>query len=161
MERRLELKAELTRRDMKYRELAALLRERGFDVGEFHIASLVAGEAHLRDFSRGGESVNKSDIITAIASLPEGDTRLRAVAACMAGQEADTYLSLSEVTRQLGYRTPSALWRLGIRSVGRRITPGGRLKYRLSEVLDYLQSDEAARHRDKLRRQRGQKRGKQ
>jgi hypothetical protein len=43
MERRLELKAELTRRDMKYRELAALLRERGFDVGEFHIASLVAG----------------------------------------------------------------------------------------------------------------------
>lgn len=105
--------------------------------------------------------MNKSDIITAIASLPEGDTRLRAVAACMAGQEADTYLSLSEVTRQLGYRTPSALWRLGIRSVGRRITPGGRLKYRLSEVLDYLQSDEAARHRDKLRRQRGQKRGKQ
>jgi len=41
--RLLELRAELVARDMKYRELAARLRERGFDVGEYDIAALIAG----------------------------------------------------------------------------------------------------------------------
>lgn len=54
--RRLELKAELTRRDMKYRELAGLLRDRGFDVGEFDIARLVAGRLTPTEKMRGAIS---------------------------------------------------------------------------------------------------------
>ena len=41
--RMLEVKAELTRRDWKYRTLAARLRERGFDADGGDIVRLVAG----------------------------------------------------------------------------------------------------------------------
>ena len=41
--RRLELKAELIRKDYKYRDLASKLQDRGFEVGEFFIARIVAG----------------------------------------------------------------------------------------------------------------------
>ncbi len=41
--RKLEFKAELLRRDIRYRELAARLDERGFDAGEYDIARIVAG----------------------------------------------------------------------------------------------------------------------
>jgi len=41
--RKLELKAELSRRGMKYRDLAAHLKDRGFDIGEYGLARIVAG----------------------------------------------------------------------------------------------------------------------
>lgn len=59
--RKLELKAELLRRDMKYRELAARLCERGFDAGEYDIARIVAGrlEPHVQLRSAISEILNR------------------------------------------------------------------------------------------------------
>ena len=42
-ERRLELKAELARHGLRYRDLADQLRECGLELGEFDIARIIAG----------------------------------------------------------------------------------------------------------------------
>jgi len=42
-ERRLELKAEMTRRDMTQRDLAHILREKGFDAEPYDVARIIAG----------------------------------------------------------------------------------------------------------------------
>lgn len=41
-ERRLELKAEMTRRDMTQRDLAHILREKGFDMEPYDVARIIA-----------------------------------------------------------------------------------------------------------------------
>jgi hypothetical protein len=42
-ERRLELKAEMTRHDMTQRDLARLLRDQGFDMEPYNVARIIAG----------------------------------------------------------------------------------------------------------------------
>jgi len=70
-------------------------------------------------------------------------------------ESAEPWLSLKEVTKKLGYTHYSLLSRLHVQRVGKRITPGGRLKYKMSDVMAYLDSSEArdARKRMKADRQ--------
>jgi|ETNmetMinimDraft_26_1059896.scaffolds.fasta_scaffold307995_1 transcriptional regulator with XRE-family HTH domain len=65
MNRNLELKAELTRHDLRYRDLANRLQKRGYsDAGEYLIARILAGRIEPSNGMRGAiaEILNRPTI---------------------------------------------------------------------------------------------------
>lgn len=99
--------------------------------------------------------MNKADLITWLASLPDSAPELQAVAAvCRGGQQTDKpeqWLSLAEAGRRVG-KSPSWLTRLGIQAVG--VSMAGKLHYRVSDVLNYLRGPECAARLDEYRKAR-------
>jgi len=51
--KRLELKGELSRRGLSYRDLSRLLEGRGFDAGEFLISRIISGRVYPSEELRG------------------------------------------------------------------------------------------------------------
>jgi hypothetical protein len=70
----------------------------------------------------------------------------------------EKYLSLTELTRVLGYKSPVTLWRMGIQAVGES-WGGGRKLYRVSVAKAYLQSPAALARRAELQAQKCKKMG--
>ena len=62
------------------------------------------------------------------------------------------FYTLKEVTPLVGLHHYGSLSRLQVQKVG--VSYGGRLSYRLSDVIRYLRSPECAAIREELRRQR-------
>jgi hypothetical protein len=99
--------------------------------------------------------MSKSNIITAVATMPDDDTRMEAIRRILVGnvtQEREPLLTLKEVGAavRLGY---SQLFRLGVQSIADR-SWGGRPRYRLSEVEAYLGSRTCMDRRDEVRKAR-------
>ncbi len=97
-----------------------------------------------------------SDFLTALLAAPE-DRRAEALRVLRgdAGQVAEAdrgpepYLTLREVGRRLGV-SPCSLWRWQV--PGHEL--GGRRRFRLSEVAEYLESAEFKRRADDLKLER-------
>ena len=71
--------------------------------------------------------------------------------------EREPLQNLTQISKIVGH-SPSHLWRLGVQAVDEGF--GGRPRYRLSRVLDYLRSPECAARREELREAR-RKQGKE
>ena len=101
--------------------------------------------------------MNKSELITWIATLAEDDPRLGVIGDVLRGNDfiehEEPLLTLKETAASISYHY-SSLHRLDIQKAGHRITPSGRLRYKISEVKAYLASAECAAVRDKLRQTR-------
>jgi len=69
----------------------------------------------------------------------------------------EPYLTLTELTPKLGYRSYSSLWRLGIKAAADDF--GGRPRYRLSRALAYLKSSECESRRNEIREARYEQKG--
>jgi hypothetical protein len=86
---------------------------------------------------------------------------LRAWAAILAGEktksEPEPFQNL-KITAKAVNHSPSHLWRLGIKAVDEGF--GGRPRYRLSRVLEYLRSEKCQKRREELREAR-RKQGKE
>jgi len=101
----------------------------------------------------------KMEIETTIRTLAISDgipiERVDAGLAAMKGVEgsASEWLFLNELARHPQIRMhPTMLWRLGVKSVSESF--GGRPRYQLVRVVEYLRSPEAAAVREELRRKR-------
>ena len=71
--------------------------------------------------------------------------------------EREPLQNLTQISKLVGH-SPSHLWRLGVQAVDEGF--GGRPRYRLSRVLEYLRSPECAARREELREAR-RKQGKE
>lgn len=107
----------------------------------------------------------KAQLITWIASLWDDDPLLGRVDAIRHGGEptgqAEPWRSLKEIS-QMVRRNPVWLTRLNVQRVGNRL--GGRLSYRLNDVLQFLQSPECANrirelHAERVCREQAKKKG--
>lgn len=101
----------------------------------------------------------KLEIETTIRTLAIADgipiERVDAGLAAMKGSKGSEseWLFLNELARHPQIRMhPTMLWRLGVKSVSESF--GGRPRYQLSRVIEYLRSPEAAAIREELRRKR-------
>lgn len=91
------------------------------------------------------------------AALAASDERRREALRVLRGDTIDTeklpdaepFLTLREIGRRLNL-SPCSLWRYGV--PGHEL--GGRRRYRLNEVVAYLESDEFRRRAEELREKR-------
>lgn len=100
--------------------------------------------------------MNKSELITWLATLPDDSPDLARVGEIRCGLSRDKSEGLHSL-KELGADPevrlhPTFLWKLGIKSVSENF--GGRPRYRLPRVLEYLKSPECAAVREELRRKR-------
>jgi hypothetical protein len=103
----------------------------------------------------------KSDVITWVAGLPESSAEFRAVVdlyrgvRCVSSGPDPQYYTLKQVAAKVA-RHPVWLSRLGVQGVGVRL--GGRLAYRLADVVEFLKSDTCKQrlheiHAERVRRE--------
>jgi hypothetical protein len=105
--------------------------------------------------------VNKAELITWIATLPEDDPRLDAVDKVRRGADpapAEPLLSLKELAAALGFKHYTSIARLKVQTVGESLG-GGRLRYRRSVAEAYLRSPECLAVREELRQARREQEG--
>ena len=89
------------------------------------------------------------------ASAERKQEALEAGVRVLDGEKNETdehFYTLKEVTPLVGLHHYGSLSRLQVQKVG--VSYGGRLSYRLSDVIRYLRSPECAAIREELRRQR-------
>ena len=89
------------------------------------------------------------------ASAERKKEALEAGVRVLDGEKNETdehFYTLKEVTPLVGLHHYGSLSRLQVQKVG--VSYGGRLSYRLSDVIRYLRSPECAAIREELRRQR-------
>lgn len=100
--------------------------------------------------------MNKGDLFTQLALLPDNDPRLAEIAAVLSGTgrptQQEAWLSLKQVAARV-CRHVVWLARLGVPDAcGERL--GGRRSYKLSKVEAYLKSDACQARLAQLRRER-------
>ena len=98
----------------------------------------------------------KAQLITMLAGLPDTDQRLGAVRRALLGDQAparEPLMTLGEIGKavRLGY---SQLFRLGVPEHAADRTYGGRPRYRLSEVEEYLRGPACRARRAAIRAER-------
>jgi predicted DNA-binding transcriptional regulator AlpA len=100
--------------------------------------------------------LGKVEIIGWLAGLPDDDPSLAKINAIRRGDKPDpeeALLSLKDMAKVLGYRDSTTLHKLQIQKAGISLG-GGRLRYRRSNVEEYLRSPECMAIRAELRRVR-------
>ena len=105
--------------------------------------------------------MNKAELITWIATLPEDDPRLDAVEKVRRGADpapGEPLLSLKELAAVLGFKHYTSIARLKVQTVGESLG-GGRKRYRRSAAEAYLRSPECLAVREELRRARREQEG--
>lgn len=103
------------------------------------------------------EQNRKLQIINWLSALSGDDSRLKMIEKIFDGNtdsvEEERWLSLKEAAKALGY-DQSTLHKLKVQQAGTTLCAGGRLKYRLPDVREYLVSEECKKVRAAMRKRR-------